>query len=192
MRIQIEQPGDQPVFADVVARNLAALDGRLERRIEVVSNLEAAAPEERARFLAAAPIDGAGELAGQIVARLDAHGAGVAGIDQERAFREVGRATIRAHETLVGAGSPASFAYVPMGPGLVVLPGGGYAPSALNPWVPVGTTGVIRGAERNSEVVAVQDVDVVMIPAEVYAREWLRPLAPERLRSLLAPHVAAR
>jgi hypothetical protein len=57
--------------------------------------------------------------------------------------------------------------------------------------VPVGTTGVIRGAERNSEVVAVQDVEVVMIPAELYAREWLRPLGPEQLRMLLAPRAVA-
>ena len=191
MRIQLEQPADAPAFADVVAASLAALDPKLGGRIEVVANLEDAAPEERARFLSAEPIDGLGPLAAEIVERLDARGAGVADIDRSRAFREVGRVTIRARETLVAAGSPASFAYVPMGPGLVVLPGGGYAPSALNPWVPVGTTGVIRGAERNSEVVAVQDVDVVMIPAERYAREWLRPLGPEQLRALLASRVSA-
>ncbi|HET9852478.1 MAG TPA: hypothetical protein VFP56_08230, partial [Candidatus Limnocylindrales bacterium] len=94
-------------------------------------------------------------------------------------------------ETLVAAGSSPSFAYVPMGPGLVVRPSGGYAPTSLNPWVPVATTGVIRGAERNSEVVAVQEVDVVMIPAERYAREWLRPLGPEQLRALLGARVPA-
>lgn len=187
MRIQLEQPGDDPAFADVVASNIAGLDPGLAGRLEVASNLEDAAPAERARFLVAEPIDGSGAFAAEIVERLDAHGAGTARIDCTRAFREVGRVTIRARETLVSAGSAASFAYVPMGPGLVVLPGGGYAPSPLNPWVPVGTTGVIRGAERNSEVVAVQDVDVVMIPAELYAREWLRPLGPEQLRTLLAP-----
>lgn len=191
MRIQLEQPGDDPAFADAVAALLLALDPALAGRLEVVANLEDASAEERARFLAAEPIDGAGALAAEIVARLDAHGGGTADLDRSTAFREVVRATIRPRETLVAAGSSPSFAYVPMGPGLVVRPSGGYAPTSLNPWVPVATTGVIRGAERNSEVVAVQEVDVVMIPAERYAREWLRPLGPEQLRALLGARVPA-
>ena len=44
-----------------------------------------------------------------------------------------------------------------------------------------GTTGVIRRAERNSDIVAVADVDVVVIPGEVYARAWLRPLTAGEL-----------
>jgi hypothetical protein len=191
MRIQLEQPGDAPTFADGVAAVLAALEPRLDGRIEVVANLEDAAPEERARYLAAEPIDGASDLAVEVLERLDAHGAGTAGLDASRAFREVVRATVQPREILVAAGSPPSFVYVPMGPGLVVLPGGGYAPSALSPWVPVATTGVIRGAERNSEVVAVQAVDVVIIPGERYATNWLRPLGPAQLRALLGSRVPA-
>ena len=191
MRIQLEQPADSPTFANDVAEVLAALDPSLTGRIEVVANLEDATHEERARYLSADSIDGAGDLAGQILERLDAHGAGTADLDRSRVFREVRRATIKPRETLVAAGSAPSFVYVPMGAGLVVLPGGGYAPSSLNPWVPVATTGVIRGAERNSEVVAVQEVDVVIIPGERYASEWLRPLGPEQLRALLGGRVPA-
>ena len=190
MRIQLEQPGDSATFADEVAAVLAVLEPGLDARIEVVANLEDAAPEERSRYLVAQPIDGASRLAAEILERLDAHGAGTAGLDPSMAFREVARATIEARETLVAAGSPPSFVYVPMGPGLVVLPAGGYAPSSLSPWVPVATTGVIRGAERNSEVVAVQAVDVVIIPGERYATDWLRPLGPAQLRSLLGARVA--
>jgi len=191
IRIQLEQPRDDPAFAETVARIVAALDPRLASRIDVVANLEDATADERARFLGAEPIDGSSDLAVEILQRLDEHGAGTADLDRSTAFREVVRASIQPRETLVAAGSSPSFAYVPMGPGLVVLPGGGYAPSSLNPWVPVATTGVIRGAERNSEVVAVDAVDVVMIPAERYAREWLRPLGPEQLRALLGTHVRA-
>ena len=191
MRIQLEQPGDAPGFAAEVAAVMAALEPRLDGRIEVVANLEDAAPAERARYLAADPIEAGSDLAPEVLERLDAHGAGTAGLDRAAAFREVVRATIQPRETLVAAGSPPSFVYVPMGPGLVVLPGGGYAPSSLSPWVPVATTGVIRGAERNSEVVAAQSVDVVIIPGERYASDWLRPLRPEQLRALLAARVPA-
>ncbi len=191
MRIQLEQPGDAPAFADEVAAVLAKLEPRLDGRIEVVANIEDAAHEERARYLLAEPIDGTSDLASEILARLDAHGAGTASLDPSKAFREVTQATIQARETLVAAGSPPSFVYVPMGPGLVVLPGGGYAPSSLNPWVPVATTGVIRGAERNSEIVAAQAVDVVIIPGERYATDWLLPLGPAQLRALLGARVPA-
>ena len=49
-----------------------------------------------------------------------------------------------------------------------------------------GTTGVIRRAERNSDIVAVADVDVVVIPGELYARAWLRPLTARRARGAAA------
>jgi hypothetical protein len=45
----------------------------------------------------------------------------------------------------------------------------------------VGTTGVIRRAERNSEIVAERTVDVIMIPGELYARAWLRPITAGEL-----------
>jgi hypothetical protein len=75
-----------------------------------------------------------------------------------------------------------------MGGGLVVRPVGGYAPAPLPAWVAVGTTGVIRRAERNSDIVAERDVDVVVIPGERYARWWLRPLRLDEL----AARVSAR
>ena len=104
------------------------------------------------------------------------HGVDTVGLDRATAFSEVCRVTIGPGEVLVAPGSPPSFVYVPMGSGLVVRPDGGYAPSPLPPWVPVGTTGVIRRAERNSEIVAEREVAVIMIPGELYARAWLRPL----------------
>jgi hypothetical protein len=73
----------------------------------------------------------------------------------------------------------------------MVRPDGGYAPSPLPPWVPVGTTGVIRRAERNSEIVAEREVDVIMIPGELYARAWLRPLRVDELAGRLRPPAVA-
>jgi hypothetical protein len=55
----------------------------------------------------------------------------------------------------------------------------------------VGTTGVIRRAERNSEIVARSEVDVIMIPGELYARAWLRPLRVDELAERLHPTVVS-
>jgi hypothetical protein len=185
VRVQLERPSDRPEFAEAVAWAVAAAEPSIADRVETVSDVEGAAPEERARFHAARAVDATGRLAATIVQQLGAHGVDVAGLDPSCAFAEVRQTTIRAGEVLVAVGSPAAFVYVPMGDGLVVSPAGGYAPAPLHPWVPVGTTGVIRRAERNSEIVSERDVDVVIIPAERYTTSWLRPLSPDALRSLL-------
>ena len=184
-RIQLERPADEPAFADAVARVVAALDPSLAGRVEVAAGVEGAAPEERARFYAGAPVGAGDPLAEEVIAQVAARGVATGGLDRSAAFAEVCRARLQPGEVLVTVGSPPSFVYIPMGPGLVVRPGGGYAPSPLSPWVPVGTTGVIRRAGRNSEIVAEREVDVLMIPGERYATDWLRPLRPDELRERL-------
>ena len=181
IRIELERPDDRPAFADEVAVRVAALHPELAPRLVTVADTQTADRAERARFLAAEPLDGDGADADDLLRRLAERGAEVDGLDRAAAFAEVGRSTVRAGETLATRGSPPSFVYIPMADGLVVRPIGGYAPSPLPAWVPVGTTGVIRRAERNSDIVAVADVEVVVIPGEVYAREWLRPLSAGKL-----------
>lgn len=185
VQIQLERPGDRPVFADEVATLVAGHDPSLAHRLVTVADTQGAALDEQLRFFGAEPVDGAGAEADELLRLLAEHGAETAGIDRSVAFAEACRATIRPGEILVAPGSAPSFVYVPTGFGLVVRPDGGYAPSPLPPWVPVGTTGVIRRAERNSEIVAEREVDVIMIPGELYARAWLRPLRVDELAARL-------
>ena len=191
VQIQLERPRDRPGFADEVAALVADRDRTLARRLVTVADTEGAAPAERRRFFGAEPVDGAGSEADELLCLMAEHGAETTGLDRSAAFAEACRATIAPGEVLVAPGSSPSFVYVPTGPGLVVRPDGGYAPSPLPPWVPVGTTGVIRRAERNSEIVAEREVDVIMIPGELYARAWLRPLRVDELAARLYPPVAA-
>ena len=72
------------------------------------------------------------------------------------------------------------------GPGLKVQPAGGYPPASIDPWIPVGTTGVIRRAERNGEVTAERDVEILMIPGDCYVRVWFRPYGAGQLADALA------
>lgn len=48
-------------------------------------------------------------------------------------------------------------------------------------WIPVGSTGVIRGAVRNATVVAARDLTLLMIPRDVYLQHWYRPYSPIEL-----------
>ncbi len=181
VQIQLERPDDRRAFAVEVAQLVAQLDPALAPRLVTVADVEGAAPAERRRFYEARPVSATSAEADEVLRLLADHGVAAAGLDRDAAFSEVGRATIAAGEVLVAAGSPPSFVYVPTDAGLVVRPEGGYEPVPLAPWVPVGTTGVIRRAERNSAIVAERDVDVIMIPGELYVRAWLRPLRVEEL-----------
>ena len=186
MLVQVERPDDLPRFAEEVAAEVLALDPTLAGRLVVVADTRSADPEERERFLRATPVDPGGAEADALLARLAEHGADVDGLDRAAAFSEVGTIAIEAGERLVRAGSTPSFVYVPMDEGLVVRPGAGYAPSPLAPWVPVGTTGVVRRQERNGDIVAERAVDVIVIPGEVYTRAWFRPLTPAGLVARLS------
>lgn len=110
----------------------------------------------------------------------------VGGIDRRRAFEDVRRVVVAGGEPLVEAGSPPAFVYIPVGCSLRVEQLGGYQDIAVPPWIPIGVTGVVRRAERNSTVVTTEPGDALMIPGELFAREWFRPYEPGELEHVLA------
>ena len=163
-------------------RTSRPLHPELAPRLVTVADTQTADRAERARFLAAEPLDGDGADGGRppAAAQPSAARTSMAWTGRSRSRRSAGPPCGQARYWSTRGSAP-SFVYVPMADGLVVRPIGGYASSPLPAWVPVGTTGVIRRAERNSDIVAVADVDVVVIPGELYARAWLRPLTAGEL-----------
>jgi hypothetical protein len=51
--------------------------------------------------------------------------------------------------------------------------------------MPLGSTGVIRGALRNARVIAEQAVSALMIPKDVYLRHWYATYTAAELRQRL-------
>jgi hypothetical protein len=186
MRIELERPADEPSFADAVAEALSRRDLALGRRVAVVADLEGAAPAERTRYHRGAAVPAASEEAIGILRALDARGMKVSSIDRHRAFEDVRRVCVEGGEVLVEAGTSPAFVYLATGPGLRAQPLGGYEHADVPAWLPVGITGVVRRAERNSTVVAVAPVDVLMIPGELFVREWFHPYEEHELPDLLA------
>ena len=185
MLVQLERPADRPAFADEVAAHLLAMHPDLEGRVAVVADVEGAAPIERERYHRALPVAAGSARADEIIEGLGAHGLRVGAVDAVAAFEDVRIVQLGAGEVLAAAGSPSAFVYAATGPGLVVRPLGGYATQPVGAWMLVGVTGVIRRAGRNSDVVAEQEVDVVLIPGELYTREWFRPYEPHEIAGLL-------
>jgi hypothetical protein len=186
MRVELERPADEPAFADAVAAALAQHDPSLAARVAVVADLEAAAPAERARYLRGVPVPADGDDATRILRALGDRGLKVTAIDRRRAFEDVRRVALDEGEPLVEAGTSPAFVYLAAGAGLRVQPLGGYDHADVHAWIPIGITGVVRRAERNSTVVAVAPVEVVMIPGELFVREWFHPYEEQELGGLLA------
>ena len=110
----------------------------------------------------------------------------VAGIDRRKAFEDGRRVRVASGEVLVEAGSPPGFVYVAVDCSLRVERLGGYHEVRVNSWIPIGVTGVVRRAERNSTVVVAEAGEVLMIPGELFAREWFRPYDKAEFADVLA------
>jgi hypothetical protein len=186
MRVELERPTDEPTFAETVAEALGGLDPLLWARAFVVADLENASPAERARYLQGIPIPAASDEAREIVEALGAHGMRVTGLDRRKAFEDVRRVAVAEEEVLVEAGSPPAFVYVPVGCSLRIERLGGYRDVEEHSWIPIGVTGVVRRAERNSTVIAAEPGEVLMIPGELFAREWFRPYQQGEVADLFA------
>ena len=158
----------------------------LADRVLVVEDVEGADPAERLRYDLGDPVEPWGPLADEVVVRLARARVRHLADGPERwpSARSAGPPSPPARCSS-SAGSPPAFVYVPLAEGLTVRPVGGYAESALHPWVPVGTTGAIRRAGRNADIVAERDVDVLMVPGRLYVGSWLWPLSPEALARTL-------
>lgn len=185
MRVELERPADDPSFAEMVAEAVARRDPSLTSRVVVVADLENASAAERARYHQGRTISGDDDEAAEILATLSAYGMKTAAIDRRRAFEDVRRVRVEAGETLLKAGSWPAFVYIAVESGLRVQRGG-YGELDASPWIPIGVTGVVRRAERNSTVVATESGNVLMIPGELFAREWFRPYEQEEIADVLA------
>ena len=103
-------------------------------------------------------------------------GARIDGLDLDAAFADLRR---------VFASPPASsdvdrialgFVYMATGPGLRSSRRAVSSVDYQGPLVPVGTTGVIRRAERNAEVTAERELELLMIPGDGYVRDLVSAL----------------
>jgi hypothetical protein len=186
MRVELERPADDPAFAERVGEAAARNDPLLLERVFVVADLENASSAERARYLEGLAIAAESDEAGEILDALEAHGMRVAAIDRRKAFEDVRRVRVGRGEVLVEAGSPPAFVYIAFECALRIEQLGGHRDIDVPPWIPIGVTGVVRRAERNSRVVAAEPGEMLMIPGELFAREWFRPYEKTEIADVIA------
>jgi hypothetical protein len=170
--ILIESVNENPAFADLVRRELQLLNPAAASKVRVVPSLEVGSALERRLYTQGTDLDWDLARRREVLLKVARCGHRTEAIDPVEGFREVRRIELRAGDTLIEAGTPSGFVYIPLGEGLRGLPLGGYQDFVVQPWVLVGMTGVIRGAIRNAKVVAEQDLDLLVIPKGVFLEHW--------------------
>ncbi len=180
--ILLEDTEDNAAFVQLVQERVAQLDAACAARIASTPSLTNVHAGERARYLAAKPMHWQMTKRRALLARMGRTGYPADRVDPMCAFRNVRLLKLNSGEVLIEAGTPASFVYLPMGVGLTINPLGGYQSFPAEPWVLLGATGVIRGAERSATVFATRALEIVMIPKSVYLSHWHHTLSLEEFQ----------
>lgn len=175
IRILLEETDDQIDFVERVYAHLCQREPALTEKVQIAPSLQQAPAVERTRYLAAPPLAWTPAECQSFLAQVATTGYRTETIDLTHAFDHVKLITLAAGEMLVESGAPAVFVYVPLQPGLRIFPLGGYTALPAQPWMPLGVTGVIRGAGRNATIRAEAAVQLIVIPKMIYLKYWHRP-----------------
>jgi len=186
MRILIEGVDDNLEFAELVRQHLLRLNPQLQDQVRTIPSLQHVAEQERMRYIEAEELNWDIHRKQELLSHVGQTGHQVEGIDPSEGFNDVKLIALKAGETLIEAGTRASFVYIPLEEGLKAMPLGGYQMIPMRAWIPLGNTSVIRGATRNATVLTDQDVELLMIPKEVYLRYWHKLYTPEELLQKIA------
>lgn len=172
MQILLENVNDNPEFAFLVQSHFQQCNPTIQNPIRVVPSLKDVSELERRFYMEAKELEWDDQAKLQALDSIAKSGHKTDSIDPRMAFQDVKQINIQAGTTLIEAGAQPGFVYIPISGSLRVIPLGGYPPIINQPWIPVGITAVIRGSVRNATVVAEEEVNLLMIPREIYLSHW--------------------
>lgn len=171
--LELVEPTDAPRFAAAVRDRFVALRPELTPTVHLVAGVEHPTVPPRFDWRGRGrPL--ADERRQLVLDRIEAHGTRIEH-DAATLFESALVVDVDAGEVVIEPGEDASFVVVAFDTGLVVTPLGGYRPAAIEPWVPVGTVGVLRGHDRNSRVSSTRALEVLVIPDHSFLAHWAVP-----------------
>lgn len=186
IQVFLESTDDNPRFVELVQEQLCQLNPEISGQIHIAPSLRNVSETERARYLQAKEFNWDFEQRQVILERMEQAGQKLTNLDPLVGFKHVKITNLHAGEKLIEAGAPSAFVYIPLGDGLKIIPLGGYQSFSVAAWMPLGSTGVIRGDVRNADVVAEKNVSLLILPKEIYLRYWYAPYSPIELSKLMA------
>lgn len=185
IQVLLESTDDNPRFVENLQEQLRQTNLALRDQVHIVPTLQEVSDLERDRYLEASDLDWDDRQKTVALRNIQHSGQKIDDLHFQEAFEHVRLVHLQTDETLLEADTPSAFVYIPLSGGLEGCPLGGYETFSVPAWMPLGNTGVIRGASRNADVVARIPVSLLAIPKDVYLRHWYTPYTPEELRMLL-------
>lgn len=185
IQVLLESTDDDPRYTELVREQICELDPRVCGQVQIVPSLRNVSELERTRYLKARELDWDSKQRHSILEKINHAGQKLTNLEAEHGFKHVRLVDLDRGEKLIEAGAPSSFVYFPLGAGLRIIPLGGYQSFSVAAWMPLGSTGVVRGDIRNADVIAEQPVSLLMVPKEVYLQYWYEPYSPSELKKLL-------
>ncbi|KTD32713.1 hypothetical protein Lnau_2361 [Legionella nautarum] len=183
--ILLESTEDNMNFTPALRTTLIKGNPALEPLIKLVPSLQKVPAEEKQRYITAKTVDWDTSYKQQILHNIGQTGHKVDSIPLDGGFDYVKLFTLETGQVLTHAGDYAGFVYIPLGLGLKGIPGGGYSMFEVSPWIPLGSTGVIRGDIRNATIVAENQVDILIIPKEIYLKHWHHTYSPAEFKQII-------
>lgn len=184
IQILLESTDDNPRYVELIREQLQQFKPAFSDRIQIVPSMQNISELERDRYLNAKELDWDLERRQKVLERVKQSGQKITTFDLVEGFKHVKLIDLHSGETLIQAGTPSAFVYIPQGDGLKIIPLGGYESFSVAAWMPLGNTGVIRGSVRNADVKAEKDISLLVIPKEIYLQHWYAPFTPEEFKSL--------
>ncbi len=172
IKILLEDAPDGWDFTRLIGTELTKLAPSLKDRIVYTIQLNAIPNNEKNRYLNGKEFNGSLEDKKNIIKMVAVHGHKIDGINVEEAFEDTKLISINPGEYLIKAGDPAGFIYLSFNEGLLGLPLGGYETFKIAPYALIGNSSAISGTERNANIIADAEVELLMIPQEVYLKHW--------------------
>lgn len=177
----VRRDRDAPLI-DRVAELVRRMPGLADRVSVIDAPPRSLAPDLREWSLDGVAFEPTPERVAEVVAELARHGMNTSAIDTEVAFDGVRQVRIGKDEEVFAPHTEATVVLIPMGDGLELVTTGGYGHRVVPAWVPAGVTGVVRHGERNAHVRAASEVDVLVVPRELFLAEWFRPYRVDEVR----------
>ena len=178
IKILLEATNDNPEFVPMVRQSLEKLNPTIAPRIKKTYSLQGYDLSEISRYLAGTLLSSLMEdenFKSNLFKDLEDRKLETIKNHTTSKYNDIRVIQLKKGEQLIKGGSSSGFVYYPMSDGLMVHPLGGYEPRLTPAWIPLGNSGVIRGAVRNADVFAQKEVRLLCIPKDVYLKHWYKP-----------------
>jgi hypothetical protein len=181
LKIFLENTPDNWHYTQLIAGEIKKTKPELKHRIKYRTPLHHIPLIEKQRYLNGKMLDWSLPQKRKLIQQVSKKGFKVDNVKLSHAFNDVRLIHLLAGEILLEADSPPGFVYIPLSPGLLEMPLGGYASFKIPAYSIIGSNSVLSGTTRSASILAKGATQILMLPQEIYLSFWHAAYAPSEL-----------